>query len=840
MRRYLSGSGSALRVLAVTLLVLGFSPAARASIAYGTLNNFDCVNDTGVEAHGFEIELDDIHSTDITYTYDYNHYGIPKITEDSSDPAHPKVFIRYAATRLADGTWSAYTAIPAGPITPTDGHQFTNPSVNFGGEHFGAGYYGAPTAVKYNWLIDDGAGNLIHGPPVNVSTPTFTYNAPALQVIPVIAPPPPPAPPPKQFGAATWVKDIKTTTHNPGKVALNQLVDPDPDNPAAPDWTNGEPAEVETEWRILQTKTDDPANPNNELAGAPEELPNGDEVITRRYEFYEYIGPYDAESNEAKADVVGALAPDGIHYYGDGTVTYNDHMENGEWVTVTVDLSTVEVVGDFSGAQMAAFDVAPALGLIDHIPGGELGVAYADRTVVVAGGAAFSSTWTGSLPDGTTLDTLTGVFSGTPTAAGVFTFTVDAWDTTGAFVSREYTVTIPDIAPVTSRIETRAQPIAGGTTAGDGTFDNGTQVTVVATHSPDYKFVNWTEGGVEVSASAVYPFTVSVDRKLVANFAPSFTITTTASPIAGGSTSGDGAFDSGDSVTVKATANVGYAFVDWTEGGVQVSTSTSYTFSAGASRTLVANFVPIYTIATSALPVEGGSTSGGGTFNSGASVTVTASPNAGYSFLDWTEGSTEVSTSALYSFTAGANRNLVANFVPIYAVTTSASPAAGGTTSGDGTFTSGASVTVTATPGVGYKFINWTESGIPVSTAASYTFTATANRALVANFALKVVNLHVLSATAIRSGSKIVVTVTVKNFGDETAPAVTIVAKKDALLQGKTTSDRVPVFFGDLFPDHVSTRSLAFSAVKAGSRTLQLRLTYTGGVASLSEPVLVP
>lgn len=134
-------------VIMTSSLLLAISPAARASIAYGSLNNFDCVNDTGVEAHGFEIELDGVRSTDITYTYDYNHYGIPKITEDLSDPSNPKVFIRYAAARNPDGTWTAFTAIPSGPISPTDGHQFTNPSVNFGGEHFGAGYYGTPTAV---------------------------------------------------------------------------------------------------------------------------------------------------------------------------------------------------------------------------------------------------------------------------------------------------------------------------------------------------------------------------------------------------------------------------------------------------------------------------------------------------------------------------------------------------------------------------------------------------------------------------------------------------------------------------------------------------------------------
>src|ERR1039457_4077075 len=74
------------------------SSVARASIAYGSINNFDTVNDTGVPCHGFEIELDDIRSTDITYTYDYNHYGTPKITEDTfSVPGHTNVIVRYEA-----------------------------------------------------------------------------------------------------------------------------------------------------------------------------------------------------------------------------------------------------------------------------------------------------------------------------------------------------------------------------------------------------------------------------------------------------------------------------------------------------------------------------------------------------------------------------------------------------------------------------------------------------------------------------------------------------------------------------------------------------------------------
>jgi hypothetical protein len=64
----------------------------------------------------------------------------------------------------------------------------------------------------------------------------------------------------------------------------------------------------------------------------------------------------------------------------------------------------------------------------------------------------------------------------------------------------------------------------------------------------------------------------------------------------------------------------------------------------------------------------------------------------------------------------------------------SASPAAGGTVSGGGSYASGASVTVIATQNSNYNFVNWTESGNIVSTSASYNFTASSDRTLVANF----------------------------------------------------------------------------------------------------------
>jgi Divergent InlB B-repeat domain len=67
-------------------------------------------------------------------------------------------------------------------------------------------------------------------------------------------------------------------------------------------------------------------------------------------------------------------------------------------------------------------------------------------------------------------------------------------------------------------------------------------------------------------------------------------------------------------------------------------------------------------------------------------------------------------------------------------VAASANPSNAGVITGAGTFASGAQVTVIATPFPGFVFNEWTENGNVVSTSASYTFTLSADRNLVANF----------------------------------------------------------------------------------------------------------
>jgi hypothetical protein len=287
-------------------------------------------------------------------------------------------------------------------------------------------------------------------------------------------------------------------------------------------------------------------------------------------------------------------------------------------------------------------------------------------------------------------------------------------------------------------VATSSSPASGGTTSGGGTYNNGTSATVTATPATGYLFENWTEGGTIVSTNVSYAFTVTRNRAVVANFSLiTYSVSTSSSPSAGGTTSGGGTYNPGISATVMATPASGFQFLNWTEGGIAVSTNPSYTFLVYVNRTLVATFQPIsyITINTLSSPGSGGTTTGAGIYASGSIISVTATQATGYQFLNWTVGGSVVSTSTSYSFTASTNRTLVANFnLLTSSISTSSNPETGGSTTGGGGFNYGASVTVTATPASGYLFINWTEGGSAVSTNASYTFTVTSGRTLVANF----------------------------------------------------------------------------------------------------------
>lgn len=231
-----------------------------------------------------------------------------------------------------------------------------------------------------------------------------------------------------------------------------------------------------------------------------------------------------------------------------------------------------------------------------------------------------------------------------------------------------------------------------------------------------------------------------------------YTINVSANPNIGGSVTGGGTYNQGQSCTVTASPNAGYTFTNWTENGNVVSTNRNYTFTVTANRTLVANFQAQpqnYTVTVSANPTNGGNVTGGGTYQQGQSCTVTATTNTGYNFTNWTENGNVVSTQANYTFTVNSNRTLVANFTPQqYTITATADPVNGGNVTGGGTFNYGNSCTLNATPAAGYTFVNWTKNGQQVSTNATYTFTVTESAAYVAHFQLQSFTVNVTADPA--------------------------------------------------------------------------------------------
>ncbi|HAQ17724.1 MAG TPA: hypothetical protein DCR40_00650 [Prolixibacteraceae bacterium] len=208
-------------------------------------------------------------------------------------------------------------------------------------------------------------------------------------------------------------------------------------------------------------------------------------------------------------------------------------------------------------------------------------------------------------------------------------------------------------------------PIAGGTTTGTGTFNQGSSVTLSAIPNAGYSFLNWTENGTIVSTSSSYQLTMAGNKALVANFTLSLVVTLSSSPSVGGTTTGAGSFTPGSSVTLTATPNTGYTFVNWTEGTNIVSTDAIYTSSLNSSRTLVANFVltsgitfTLNAIANNGTVVKNPTLA---SYNSGATVQLTATPNSGYVFSSWS-GDATGSVNPL-TVTMNANKNITANFI---------------------------------------------------------------------------------------------------------------------------------------------------------------------------------
>ncbi len=293
-------------------------------------------------------------------------------------------------------------------------------------------------------------------------------------------------------------------------------------------------------------------------------------------------------------------------------------------------------------------------------------------------------------------------------------------------------------ALTTFSVAANTAPVNSGVIIGAGTYAEGSSVTLAAAPDAGYIFTNWTEDTTVVSTSPTYTFLVQANHTFVANFATVGTgkiVTTSSTPTAGGSTSGDGERPFGANATVNATPNPGYKFSKWLVNGANVSNSANYTFNVAADVTLVAKFKPVYSVTITATPEDGGEPEGDPLYEVAELAKLKSKPLPGWSLVSWTENGVVVSTDSDFSFNVNGSRNLVANYALGDRIDLVADPKTAGDVSGAGVYENGTDVTVAATARPGYIFLNWTDAGNSVSVNANYTFTSSAPRSLTARFA---------------------------------------------------------------------------------------------------------
>ena len=166
--------------------------------------------------------------------------------------------------------------------------------------------------------------------------------------------------------------------------------------------------------------------------------------------------------------------------------------------------------------------------------------------------------------------------------------------------------------------------------------------------------MNWTKDNVEVSTSASYAITtVAAEETYVAHFnaLPTYALTITASPAAGGTISRSPNYTEyleNEEVTLTATPNTGYTFVRWTKAGAEVSTSATYAITKEAiAEEYVAEFVPQIAVSYNVSDGSKGTTPNALTtvyYDYGTEFTVPYNwyiSKEGYTMTAWTDGTNE-------------------------------------------------------------------------------------------------------------------------------------------------------------------------------------------------------
>ena len=259
------------------------------------------------------------------------------------------------------------------------------------------------------------------------------------------------------------------------------------------------------------------------------------------------------------------------------------------------------------------------------------------------------------------------------------------------------------------------------TIVGQGTVDKspdksdyacGEQVTLTATPSAGGQFLGWSDAITGTVSPATIDFNIGDAVTATFSDVPGHTLTVT--------TEGNGdvsknpdltSYPVGSTVTLTATADVGWAFKEW-QGDIPAgSTNPVLTLTMDSNKTVKAVFVEMYGLTVT---TEGdGSVSKApdqASYPDGAQVILTATADAGWGFKEWQGDVPAGSTNPVLVLTMDGDKTVKAVFEQEAEYSLTIDTQGRGSVSAtpdQASYPAGSKVTLTATPDGGWVFSEW-------------------------------------------------------------------------------------------------------------------------------------
>ena len=260
----------------------------------------------------------------------------------------------------------------------------------------------------------------------------------------------------------------------------------------------------------------------------------------------------------------------------------------------------------------------------------------------------------------------------------------------------------------------------GTTIPAPGTYayTPGDTLTISAIPTTNCHFVQWSDG--DTNATRSITVNDNVTYTAIFDYNP-ITITLVNADTAMGTVTpapGVYTFHVGDTASALATPANGYHFNQWIIGMAGLTDSMTSnpvtmvlpTYLAGASITLTATYAPnLYHIDVYSDNNDLGTVSGTGQYAYNTYATITATPNNHCVFVQWNDGDSNAVRNVLVTGNASYTATFAA--LPQYEVTIDVDPENAGTVTGAGIYYKGETVTLTASPNEGYRFVGWAIDG---------------------------------------------------------------------------------------------------------------------------------